>query len=841
MHREAVLLQIFLLLACSPPDIEPVDWPDLALGAPVAGAAEGTLDLPVGTPLGGYSSRCHYLGGSSSQDNRASAYTVGFAESTGIQTRPGLKVLWIENGDDHLVLAKADVIYSFDGMVAELTRRLEESTAEDLEGRVILSANHSHASYGPYSDSYHFYLGGDRYDEEIFQRFAVQLTEVALEAWDNREEVSLGTGWAVDWDPEDRVYRDRRGDNDSLAIWDDVEPGYGKDPHLNLLKVERLDGSPMAAVYTFGIHGTSLNGDNSMISSDAPGQLEHVFQEQFEEPVVVMHLQGAGGDASPGGSDDAYARLESVGEYAVDPFLSLWDQTQTSSEPIRMETASRAFPQSLEEIHVSRNGEVDWRYQPYVDGYLADDEIYGEDGEVLSPLDEFNAPYGAAFCGSDSPLIPAGNIGSQIFPYSACMDVELVSWVLLGIFKLDEWGMEEIPLPMPSALRASTTVSRVGPLVTLDPDGAETEEDLLVGFFPGESTAMFTEQWRRRMKSELGHERALHVGYSQDHEGYLLLPEDWLMGGYEPNINLWGPLQAEYLLEGALDTVAQVLDTDVREAADPLGLFQPTQYSARELGEEEPDLTLSAGTRITEVPEYLWLPLDLTASLDTPETVRRVDGIVQMAWEGGDPMVDLPQVSLWHQVDGTWFEATSHSGRAITDAFVDILTAHTPNPLYPSSADQTHLWWTAWQAVGHVQNKTALPTGTYRLQVNGKRYVGGSNHWPWATEDYEVVGDSFIVEPAELSIEAVEGGLWTWIQAPDQGWRLVDLEGDSRGENPVHGEVALVFRAGQNILEQFQLQAEVSGGRSFLDVEVPASATSVEIVDAWGNSGLSTL
>ena len=34
------------------------------------------------------------------------------------------------------------------------------------------------------------------------------------------------------------------------------------------------------------------------------------------------------------------------------------------------------------------------------------------------------------------------------------------------------------------------------------------------------------------------------VGYAQDHEGYLLLAEDWLVGGGdEPGINVWGPLQ----------------------------------------------------------------------------------------------------------------------------------------------------------------------------------------------------------------------------------------------------------------------------------------------------------
>ena len=60
---------------------------------------------------------------------------------------------------------------------------------------------------------------------------------------------------------------------------------------------------------------------------------------------------------------------------------------------------------------------------------------------------------------------------------------------------------------------------------------------------------MYAEQFRRRSKAELGFENAITVGYAQDHEGYLMIPEDWLVGGYEANINIWGPLQGEHIME----------------------------------------------------------------------------------------------------------------------------------------------------------------------------------------------------------------------------------------------------------------------------------------------------
>jgi neutral ceramidase len=819
-----------LLVACPAPEVD-FDWPDVVAGSPVAGVAEADLRLPLGTPMGGYSNRCGYLGGNSKQDNRDSAFSVGFVESTGLQTRPRLKGIWLENGDDNLLMLKADLIYSFDGAVSALTERLEAATGQDLDGRIVLATNHSHASYGPFSDAIHFYLGGDRFNEEIFQSLVTQLEAVALDAYASREPVRIGNGWAKDWDPEDAVYRDRRGENNELVIWEDAEPGYGKDPYLHMLRIDTLDGEPLGMAFTFGMHGTSLEGASSMLSTDAPGHVEWAVQEAAGPGVMVMHLQGAGGDVSPAGRGEDYARLESVGEAAIAPILDLWDRTPTSAEPIAMETASRHHDQGLESIVVTRNGTVDWRYNPYKEGYLADDVIYGPQGEILSPLDEFNAPNGAAFCGADVPLIPAGNIGSEIYPYSACMDVELVSYILKGIFDL-----EDIPLPLLSSQKAGSTVSRIGPLTTLMPSGEIQNQDLVAGFFPGEPTGMFVEQWRRRVQAELGDEMALLVGYAQDHEGYLLLPEDWLLGGYEPNINIWGPLQAEYLLEQTLEMASAVLNSPVREPADPTGHFAPTDYGFTPLLAEQPDTTPGAGTPFTQAPEYFWTPLDLPLDLSEPTALTRVQGVVQIAWEGGDPAVDQPRIVLERQEAGVWSEVLSPSGRPVTESSPEILLAHTPEPLYPSHAEQTHRYWASWQAVGSVGERKALPLGIYRLAVSGKRYVGGAQNWPWPTEDYAFQSAAFELLPAWIQITAQQGGFVLSIDAPSDGWRLVDIDGDARGENPVSGLLSVAWEGPDGTSFQ-SIEATAMEQSSWLEGFAPDGATRLVIEDTLGNRG----
>ena len=172
MMRSLAPVLALALVACNGSDPEPVP---VVAGALQAGAAQDTLDLPLGTPMGGFSARARYLTGLSRQDRRQSPYVVGFVPSVGMQTRPQVKVIWLENGEDHLVLMKGDLIYSNDNFVTKVTEQLEAATGEELEGRVTFAANHSHNSWGPWVDQSHFYLGGDKFNQEIFERMQAEV------------------------------------------------------------------------------------------------------------------------------------------------------------------------------------------------------------------------------------------------------------------------------------------------------------------------------------------------------------------------------------------------------------------------------------------------------------------------------------------------------------------------------------------------------------------------------------------------------------------------------------------------------------------------------------------
>lgn len=843
-RRSRLLLIVGLLAACKDEpkgkaDGEetdaPIVYPDRVAGPPVAGMAEAFLDVPIGAPLGGYTGRCNCFGNDGEVDKRGSAYINNFNPSAGVQTRPAVQVLWLENGDQAIAMAQTDAIYIYEGMILALEDRLSAATGRDMKGRVTLSASHSHSSPSNWDKGLTWYLGGDRYNEEVFQRVIGSIEAAFLEAYEAREPAAIGIGVAKDWDPEDKVYSDRRPENDALQVFSDIPAGSYKDPNLTLLRVDSASGAPIGFFYAFGMHGTTLGGDNQLWSNEAPGHTELAVRERFEVPLVVGMLQHGGGDASPRGVDRDLARLESVGELAADAIYDLWSRTPVSSAPIVLETVTHGFASARDDIRVSRGGAVDWTYAPYDAAATADGRVYDELGDILSPIDEFNTEFGGAFCGSEDPLLPGVGIGSETFPYSSCVDVATIAGLIATFF-----DMGTAVLPLPESTRTVVTASFWGGISVMDAEGAVSTADVLWGFFPGETTAMYTEMFRRRTQEELGIPVAIPIGYSQDHQGYLMITEDWLLGGYEPNINIWGPLQGDFVMDHVIEMSASWLLTEPVEAQDPDGTFGFVTYPTEALPTFAPDTTPSAGIALSRVPEDFYVPLPgLEAAVSPPSTLRRGQDLAQLMWEGGDPGVDLPVVILERQLDdGTWEEALTPSGRVVSDALPDILTVNTPDPLYPFEDVQSTRWWAVWQAVGPSGERLALPLGTYRLHVYGQVYSGGASTWPWPSTPYELSSDPFEVVPAELNLRIDGEGLFSAaLPAPAAGYRLLHLEGSSNGDNPVDEPTLTWLGVDGPLDEELLSDGIVIGGRTQFARSPPEGAIGLRLTDRYGNVG----
>ncbi len=858
MSRFGLILSLaagLLLFAGCPADGEPpaVEWPPLSAGELQAAAAGSTLDLPVGTPMGGYTGRDRALGSDDGPDNRDSDYRTDFVPSGGWQTRIPLDVVWLSAGEQDAVLVRLDLIYSFDGMTEAIGEALTDQVGRDLTDSVFTFTSHSHSSYGPFTKAMMLFFGGDFFRQEIHDRIVEQVVALALQAHDELQPAAIGIGIDEQFDPigEDTIFRDRREENDDLPGVDGAVTGPGwKDARTTMIRVDAVSGEPIAALFAFGIHGTIMGGDSPMISSEAAGHLSVLLNERHGGPRWVF-AQGAGGDVSPAGRFGQFARMEYIGEAAAERLLELYDTIELTSEPILLDPVQRYVRQGRD-ITVTRNGTTDLRYLPWDPawadgGYRPDMRVWNDDGTVASPIDEFWSQYGAALCGEREIDIAIFGLDVDLPMYSSCLDLDL-GYALFSIaFTEYVESRDDYPLPLPEARTSLLGALGMHDVPVTRMDAGTVVEDVVIAFAPGEATTLWTQFLRHRARIEQGVAETIVIGYAMDHEGYLLTVEDWLQAGYEPAITWWGPLQGEYLLERLLEVEALAASP---VAEDPAYPDYPTEtwYPDWETPFVEPDATPEAGTTPDEVPPYLYTFDGVMPQTAHPAAeVPRLSGVASWLFVGNDPATTMVRVELQREADdGSWAPVVTPSGNPITDALPDILMTYTPEPLTGTDVEldpvREHRYVAEWQALDtwdDLADAPGMPLGTYRFAASGASRDPADGDYPYDTIPWESVSEPFEVVPAPLSIGSSLDGttltLTVSYSATPRGWRLIHPLSDPRTATPlVPGPDGVLVDGSapaglEDVGDATALTVDVSG--------LDSGSHTLEIDDGWGNVG----
>jgi neutral ceramidase len=763
-------------------------------GSIEAGTAERVLRMPVGGALAAYTARSFFLPGNPPADDRRNSISGSFYPSVGIETAPRIQALVLSAGGETIAIVKMDLAISD----SDVLHDVEAMLGPEWSGKVLLSTSHTHSGVGHYTSNWVLQLGFGKTHGDVVSPLVEDVVAAIRDAFDARRQARLGFAYDGDFDPDDLVSHDRREENDALP-----NGNQRKDRDFHLIRVDAADGSPIAIVPIFGLHGTLLDSDNFFASTDAPGGIERAIEEAFDERVMVMHLQGAAGDVSPGGTSGLscgdgpcfaqFARAESLGQLARDLILPIWEAT-TTVDTIEIEMVSRSIELGPNpETFAIRGGAL--TYAPWDAMRTADGVVY--DGDALrSPIDEFNAAYGAGLCGETEPQVLAtaaipGTTG--LTSYGSCLRSEIA----LSFFR-SVTGFSDTPLPFCASTRTTISALRIG--------------DRVFATIPGEPITLLADHVRSR--SPAAPDRTIVLGYAQGHIGYVMTPEDWLRGGYEPSINLWGPLEGEYVADRAADLMALVM-TSEREDATTIDRVDAPDLERTLSADPSP----MAGTVPAEVPAAIYVRSPMRPSSTEPRaTMRRLE-TTHFVWIGEDPLAGTPRVALEREVAGSFSPVLRRSGRPIVDR--DLLLSHTPDPLEGPSP-RTHYWAIEWQAVGtgeDLRERAALPLGRYRFRVEGT--------------GYELTSDPFEVVAGAIAVDATVTGtsaeLRATYHAPD-GFRLLDLAVNANDAAPLRNEVVRVELDGGTELEA-TLDAD---GRATIAI---GSATSVRLTDRFGNAG----
>jgi len=793
-------------------------------GALMAGAAEAVLDLPVGSGLGAYTARASGLGPRAGiVDRRYVEIAESWNPSVGIETRMMAKAVALTAGDETIVLIKLDLGIGFEGATFEVERQL----GPEFAGKVFLGVSHSHSAWGHFTANEVYQLGAGEFRRRTFDHLVDTCVAVARAALAAQEPARLGVTHDPDFDPEDRVNRDRREENDDLA------GGPRDDRDLYVLRVDATDGSPIALVAIFGMHGTIQGEDNNLASTDAPGAVERALEEQLDETVVVMHLQGAGGDVSPAGSggtdcrDDNvcydYARDETVGRYAVGPIMAAYGAAMADMrDSLAIEAVTQSIVLGPDWTQMTiRDGALE--YAPWDGECDADGQIWADPEtrlEVLSPIDEFNAPFGAGLCGEDhTSIFPLAQLpGTERVPeYSSCMTIPVVAEVIEEV-----GGLPFSEFPVCGTTRTTIQAIRIG--------------DYMLAAFPGEVTTLYADLVRSYSPFDDAH--TIPLGYAHGEMGYLLVVEDWLRAGYESSINVWGPLQGEYIAERARGLM-ELAATDTRE--DAASMAEDAWVTPALVDDlPPPDPAPMAGTVPATVPADVYIRDRIMPMAGQPTaSVRRLES-AYFVWIGEDPLEGTPTVVLEREPTGGGppEPVRRRSGRRVEDG--DILLFWTPLPLIRTgTSPRTHYWVAEWQAVtpwgtpglDDVEDRPGVPLGRYRFRVEGT--------------GYEVASNLFDVVPAALVVTASRSGTTISAQASysaPTGFRLLHMTQSSN--DPValsRGPVTVELDLGGSSTRTFPDLTPDAGGNVSVNAGADAAATtSVRVIDRFGNAGSAT-
>ena len=780
-----------------------------------AGASEKILDVPVGTALGGYTSRAGFLGSAGVIDARKVKISGSFNPSIGVTTAPRVKAVALTAGSETVVIVHMDSIFVYEGMLFDLESRL----GPEYAGKVIISASHSHSAWAQFTGHGPLKLGAGQMRQLVYDRFLGTFEAAAREALEARRPAKLGVFHDAGFDPMNLINHDRRGDNDMLP------GGMKKDDQFFLIRIDGTDGAPIAAIPIFGEHGTLNDDDNPLASTDSTGAIERVFQEQFDSKVVVMHMQSAGGDNSPNGHGDLdcnnkpgnsgdpcflWAKEEGHGRAAASTMMAAWTAAGANMrDSIELEMLTRSVETGPKpETFSIRDGALS--YAPFDVERMPDGVIYNGTA-IASPIDEFNAPVGAGLCESAQAMFPAAAIpGTEgKLPYGSCLRLDVAGEILGEIFSID-FGVDDRH-PVCESTRTTISALRIG--------------DYVVGTMPGELTVMLKKYLLDH--SPVAADHTIIFGYSQGHVGYMLTPEDWLTGGYEPSITFWGPLEAEHIAE-ELVKLTPLAMTPARENAAGDGASKvktATMVDDFEIDNPAP----MAGSVPTTIPAGIWARTGSPTQAQPLAQIPRVAGVATFVWIGDDPSTQTPKVTLQYETaTNTWAPLARRSGRIVEDS--EIVLAYTPNPLQ-RSGPQTHYWVAEWQAVpwlgapglDALDDRGGVPLGNYRFHVEGKG-------WSLDSAPFAVVGGG-----VSLTAMRTGGNIQTSVRwhAP-KGWRLLDMALMSNQPIPVKSQQVKVELLG-TADAVLSIAMPTTDGAGNVSVADNAAALKVRVTDRFGN------
>lgn len=174
--------------------------------------------------------------------------------------------------------------------------------------------------------------------------------------------LGIGRGYA-----EANINRRARDADGQVRIG--LNPSGAVDRRIGLLRLDKANGTPLALVANYAMHGTVLGGNSTVVSGDAPGIVAEYVESKIGAP--MLYLNGAAGNIAPIYSTRTEPEAGLLNRFKVllgDPILDANRRLRTTAGKVKLrtsriilETPKRPGLKWSEELkdylRVSKNGE----------------------------------------------------------------------------------------------------------------------------------------------------------------------------------------------------------------------------------------------------------------------------------------------------------------------------------------------------------------------------------------------------------------------------------------------------------------------------------------------------
>lgn len=268
-------------------------------------------------------------------------YLAGYGarQSNGIHDHIFLRIVAMDDGKDQFFVISSDFgkydISLYDEVVTKLYEKLQIPL-----NHVWWCVTHTHSAPEIGLPGLSEIFMPERYKQAVamgYTNFVVEkLINGVKEARLNLEPAKLGVGWGFSNANINRRAIDENG-KASLGL----NPDLPVDRRIGLLRIDRLDGGPIALIANYQMHGTVLGPQSLEISGDAPGIVSEYVERKIGAPMLYMN--GAAGDMAPIYSVYPNPRAGHLDQFKVllgDKIIEAYKRIDIETSEVKLKIAS---------------------------------------------------------------------------------------------------------------------------------------------------------------------------------------------------------------------------------------------------------------------------------------------------------------------------------------------------------------------------------------------------------------------------------------------------------------------------------------------------------------------